>query len=534
MTRLLLWLQWRQWRHLRLGPRDVALGVFLTLFGLFALGGLALAAVALALAEPLATLGRLAALGFIALLALLVVVGIPRIFTLLYTSRDIEVLFTLPIPVRSVFLLKFGQSVAEVGGLALLAVSVPLFSYGVAAGANWLYYPVAIVVLVSMVAGALALCHLADLLLVRVLPARRVKGFMTALSALAGLLGVLSSQFIGRAGNRVSADGLAALPTLPSWLPTSWAATALVRSAQGQAASLLYAGALTLLSLGLVGVALTLVERGFRLGWVRLSEGEGSRRQLHSGRRTSAPPSALPQPVVAIGLKELRLLRRDAREWMRFAPFLVIGAVTLYRTASQARSASDAQLGWLLLQVELLGGFAFFGANVAGGAIAREGAAWWVMRSAPLSGWQVMLGKFWVYWLIPLVGALALEMGLGFGFGWRWSWLALGSSALAALSAGAIGLGLWVGAIGPRYNPERPADRLNVVSMLLLYALLAGYASVALLPVGAAIVLADSTVIWALSILWLSLLGVGVAALTLRLAAGRVDAGIEFGGSAAR
>jgi ABC-2 type transport system permease protein len=481
-------------------------------------------------AEPLATLGRVAALGFSAVVLLLIVVGIPRIFTLLYAARDVELLFTLPIPARGVFLLKFGQSVVEVGGLALLALSVPLLSYGLAAGAKWLYYPVALIVLVSVVVVALGLCHLVDLLLVRVLPARRVKGFMTALSALAGLLGVLGSQFIGNASTRVTTNGLDALPTLPSWLPTSWAAGALTRGARGEAGALLYAGALALVTCVLAGAALTLVERGFRLGWVRLSEGEGRRRGARAERRSARPPSALPGPLVAIGLKELRLLLRDVREWMMVMPFLVIGALTLYRTATAGNDVGDAQASWLLLQLEVLGGFAFFGANFAGGAIAREGDAWWVLRSAPVTGWQVMLGKFWVYWLLPLAGALLLELGLGVGFGWRLSWLALGSSALVALSAGAIGLGLLVGAIGPRYNPERPADRLRLPAMLLLFVLLSVYGGVALLPVGLVIALADNALTRLLSVPWLSLLGAGVAALALRLAASRVDAGVEIGG----
>jgi ABC-2 type transport system permease protein len=213
-------------------------------------------------------------------------------------------------------------------------------------------------------------------------------------------------------------------------------------------------------------------------------------------------------------------------------PFLVIGAVSLYRTATTTHDSNDAQATWLLLQTELLGGFAFFGASFAGGAIAREGEAWWVLRSAPVSGWQVMLGKFWVYWLLPLAGALALQLGLALGFGWRVSWLALGSVALAALSAGAIGLGLLVGAIGPRYNPEKPADRLRLSAMLLLFVLLSVYGGVALLPVGAAIAMADTALTRVLSVLWLSLLGAGVAALSLRLAAGRVEAGVEIGGPA--
>jgi ABC-2 type transport system permease protein len=280
----------------------------------------------------------------------------------------------------------------------------------------------------------------------------------------------------------------------------------------------------------LPAVALTLVERGFRLGWVRLSEGEGRRRGSRATRRNATTTPALPGPLVAIGLKELRLLLRDVREWMMVMPFLVVGAVTLYRTATTGNGVRDAQATWLLLQLELLGGFAFFGANFAGGAIAREGEAWWVLRSAPVSGWQVMLGKFWVYWLLPLAGALLLELSLGIGFGWRMSWLALGSVALVALSAGAIGLGLLVGAIGPRYNPERPAERLRLPAMLLLFTLLSVYGGVAVLPVGLAIALADNAVTHLLSVLWLGLLGAGVAVLALRLAAGRVDAGVEIGG----
>src|SRR5690625_3271200 len=81
---------------------------------------------------------------------------------------------------------------------------------------------------------------------------------------------------------------------------------------------------LFLLALASFLFSTSLVEKGFRTGWVRLSEGSGKKRK----RRKKTRKSRVRHPVWAIGKKEWFAFKRDVREWMVLMPigfFMIFG-----------------------------------------------------------------------------------------------------------------------------------------------------------------------------------------------------------------
>lgn len=557
MIRLLAGLLWRQaMRRSFSSPRQILVSIIVILSSLALLGVLVVVAAVVGRAGEPELLAPLAGIGLSIMAGLLVLVGLPLVFNLLFASRDVEILFTLPIPTRSIFLVKYGQVLVNTGSLALLGGALPLVAYGIAAGVAWLFYPVALLTVVATVAASLALCALIALAVVRFIPAQRAKELMTAMAMLAGLLGAFSGQLAGR----TSINDVSDLPVLPLWAPTRWGAEALSQAAEGSLASLLPLAALAILGGGLLLGATALVERGFRVGWVQMQEGPAARPK----RRRTRTTRDLPSPAVAIALKDLRVLQRDFREWMSLAPFLVffgIALVNILRGGGDlAELAGNPRGLWLLVQgglVLILGSFA---ANLSAPALAREEQGLWVMRTAPLSGWQIAIGKFGLYWAIMLALLAVVEIAAGILLGWAFGWIVAGFAAMAMLIAGAVALGLAVGTLGAKYDPEKPAERLTTGVTFLLLGVQITYVVLAMIPAALILIptglgpeitraldgaggpiylflrgalfieqqkLAHGELVTAIGLLWLVVYGLGVAWLMLAFTAGRIDAGVQ-------
>lgn len=568
MTRLLIWVQWRQLVHRGLSRRGLVSVLAVILVGAVFLSGLTAGSVVLAHHASRDTFEAVASYGLLLLVIALLLADLPQIFNQLFSSRDVELLFTLPIPTRSIFLVKYGQSLLGTGLIAAVVALIPVLSYGAAGGVSWLFYPVALLVIVGAVAGIVALCYLLSLALVQVVPPRRAREFMTALTMLLGLAIALSGQLF----SHVSTARVTRLNPLPLWLPMRWGADAVAQAADGDARGLLPLAGLLALALGLLAVSTLLVERSFRLGWVQQSEGGGSARKRARRKATadlSARPVTAARPLhrteIAIGLKEARMLRRDVREWMQLVPFVVFYAVIFFQILGGGRSgirALETSRGtlWLLIQTAILFSLTFVGTNFAAPALAREGTSIWLLRSVPISGRQMALGKFWVYWSLPAALLLLVEVTVGIAMGWPLSWIVGGIAALAVLISGAVALGIWVGTFAAQYNPDRPQQRLPPGVGLMLFVVNFIYFILAVLPAAVTLLptslepdltavvgqtggllhaglrfalyvvrqkAAHSAAVTILGALWLIAFGLGIAALTLWLTARRVDAGVQ-------
>lgn len=559
MTRLLLWVQLRQVVHTWVTRRRLAFLVVIGLIALSFMAGLTAAGYGIGRAGSLDALRPLGALALPAVVILVVLADLPRTYTQLYASRDLELLFTLPIPTRSVFLVKYAQTLLVGNLLTIPLVLVPLIGFGIGAGASLAYYPALVAVIAVVVAGAVAFCYLLTLVLVRVLPHNRVSEIMVAVQALAGLAAAVGGQFF-RFTDRLE-RATEVLPTVPVWLPTTWGAIALERAAHADPVAIAPALAVAAVSGGLLLLSLTLVERGFRLGWVRLSEGTGRKRPA---RARAARHGQLPGPIAAIATKEIIMLRRDVREWMAFVPMLVffgIGVFQLVAGGGATIARENPNAAWLLTQGSLLAIMILFGPSFAAATFARDGLAAWTLRSAPLSGWQIALGKFVVYWGATAAVVVVADLVAALAFGWPLAMTGGGALVVATLLAGIMALGLWTGTIGARYDPQNPQNRLRTGAGFLLMGISAVYLLIALVPALLTTIptsleplLADAApdasglpgvvvrallaavrlkidypaLIIGLGVLWLIAIGLGVAALALWRTARRVDAGVQI------
>ena len=411
--------------------------------------------------------------GFLIIIGFIVLLGLPQVFKDLYAATDLQLLFTMPIPTRNIFWMKYLQSYSGIPLLAYVFFVIPLFVYGVVTGASSMYYPVMLVILLAVTIIGLSIAYLFNLVLIQIVPANRANEFMTVMSFLSGifvyLLFTLPDMINDKPLQEVLLSGI---PLLPKWVPVSWGSTALVEAHQGSIGFLLPFVLFLLLAVCSVILTTSLVEKGFRTGWIRLSEGGRKKKQTS---RKGISRRHVAHPVIAVGKKEWFVVKRDMREWLVFMPliffiiFPIVGFVSGGAKLSDLRGFNE--ISWPIAQGVFLFLYAMVNGMIAASSIGREGANVWILRTLPLSGRDIALGKLWISWLMPFVLITILEVAAGIFLGWTILQFVFGIAMKAVITIGISAIGLWLGTLGAKYHPTNPQARLKFgISFLLLLA----------------------------------------------------------------
>ncbi|NGY85801.1 hypothetical protein F6Y05_08305 [Bacillus megaterium] len=333
------------------------------------------------------------------LIGMLVLMGIPQVFKNLYSSLDLSFLFTLPIPTKQLFWVKYIKSFLSTPLIMFFLFYIPFIVYGIRVHTNFLFYIISFAVLLSTVVIGLSLCYLLNLILVQLIPAQRANELMTAMSALSGVIVYVLFQLPNFSSNGAPFEkAIAGLPLFPTWTPFHWASIAITSSAKGSVHA--FVPALSIMVLAFLSILLSssLVEKGFRTGWVRLSEGKGKKR----AKISSSKKYKVHHRIMVIGLTDWKNIKRDLREWLVFMPFVfflifpTVGFLKSGATLENLISYKDNV--WLGVQVFFLFFYALFNGSMSASSIAREAETASLIKSLPISSWQLALGKLWISW----------------------------------------------------------------------------------------------------------------------------------------
>ncbi|MGP4108571.1 putative ABC transporter permease subunit [Virgibacillus sp. L01] len=422
--------------------------------------------------------------GFLMIIGIIILLGLPQVFKHLYSATDLGLLFTLPIPTRHIFWVKYMQSFIGIPLLVFTFFVVPLFIYGILTGASLLYYPVMILVVTSLNVIGLSLAYLFNLILIQVVPASKANEFMTIMSVLSGIFVYLMFMIPNLANDRPLTEVLlSGLPLFPDWVPVSWGSAAVINATSGSMDFLLPFALIMLLAVFSVVVTSSLVEKGFRTGWIRLSEGGAKKKKKSVAKKSGRK---LHHPVIAVGKKEWFAIKRDMREWLVFLPLIfffifgIAGFVTGGASLSDLRGPN--KISWPIAQAAFLFIFAIFNGQLAASSIAREASSLWILRVLPLSGKNIAFGKLWISWLIPFALLTVLEVAVGAFLGWTILQFAIGIAMKAVITVGISAIGLWLGTIGAKYNPANPQNRLKFGTAFILFIASYVYLFMALIP----------------------------------------------------
>ena len=378
----------------------------------------------------------------------------------LYLSGDMEFLLAAPIPTRAVFVAKLVQAVLP-NFLFMSLFNLPaLIGLGIAQGYNVTYFVMLPVTLVLLMLAGAGIAAMGVMVVVRIVPARRVAEVMGLVGGVTSILCSQSSQFVrvsgaarGAASAQVSAlVGRAAQFNTP-YSPLAWPGRALVALGEGQwLLAVLLVGVTAALMLGVFAVSLVASERLYITGWARTRSSSMPRKVARAEHRRAARDSAarqaggrrlFPAAFTAIIAKDWKLLTRDLRNYSQLITPIIFGVIYTFSLARGTQQMPATPVGRQVITYGGLGTALFvawiFAARLALGGIGLEGKRYWLLKVAPLRAEILLAAKFTVAYLPSLaLGSVFLVAATFLGRSGvealPYNWVAL-AGTIAALCA---------------------------------------------------------------------------------------------------
>jgi ABC-2 type transport system permease protein len=462
---------------------------------------------------------------FLTFLSFLAFSGIVTALSTFFLSEDLRLLLAAPIAGRRLFHARFARTVAQSSWMVIVFIVPALAGVGLAHCAPAMYYVMSIAALAPFVVIPVAIGTAVTLLLVNIFPAKRARDILMLMGLLfAGSLVVLLRMIQPEQLLKVESlpdvtDFFATLQSpITPLLPSFWAAETVFASMQGRV-DLLHTAALWTTALGLTIVVAAANDRWHFAGFSKAQEARKTRfRRLRVLERIAR---ALPMSPVSrhLLLKDVKIFLRDVSQWSQLLLLLALVLVYLYNF----RVLDLDRIPYMSGMVKNV--YAFVNLAMAGlvmatvcarfvfPAVSAEGAAFWIIRTAPISLRSFLWSKFWAGLLPVFALTEGLTVAANYLLGIDPLLRIVSAAAVVLMSVALVGLATGLGARYPRFHADNPSQVagsyggvafmiLAVVVIIALIALVGWPASVLLwyrashLPIPtdtAAVMLACST-----------------------------------------
>jgi ABC-2 type transport system permease protein len=399
--------------------------------------------------------------------------GFSAIVTALSTfflSDDLRVLLPSPVSARRLFHARFLRTVAQSSWMVVVFIVPVLAGVGLGHCAPASYYPLSIAAVTPFVMIPVAIGTAVTLLLVNIFPAKRARDILMLMGLLfAGSIVLLLRMIQPEQLLRVESlpditDFFATLqsPATPL-LPSFWTAETVFAALQGRV-NVLHMVALWTTALALVALVAGAYERWHFTGFSKAQEGRKVRfTQLALLDRFAGvlPISTVHRHLL---VKDLKLFLRDVSQWSQLLLLLALVLVYLYNF----RVLDLDKIPYMSGMVKNV--YAFVNLAMAGlvmatvcarfvfPAVSAEGAAFWIIRTAPISLSSFLWSKFWTG-LLPVFGlteglTVAANALLGIDPLLR----IVSAVAVFFMALALVGLATGLGARYPRFNAENPSQ----------------------------------------------------------------------------
>jgi ABC-2 type transport system permease protein len=438
---------------------------------------------------------------FLTFLSFLAFSGIVTALSTFFLSDDLRLLFAAPVASRRLFHARFLRTLAQSSWMVVVFIIPVLAGVGLAHCAPLAYYPMALLAVTPFVMIPVAIGAAVTLLLVNIFPARRARDILMLMGLLfAGSLVLLLRMIQPEQLLRVESlpditDFFATLqsPATPL-LPSFWAAEAVFASLQGRL-NVLHLAALWTTALALLVIVGGAYERWHFTGFSKAQEGRKVRfTQLALLDRVARllPISSVQRHLL---VKDLKLFLRDVSQWSQLLLLLALVLVYLYNF----RVLDLDKIPYMSGMIKNV--YAFVNLAMAGlvmstvcarfvfPAVSAEGAAFWIIRTAPISLRAFLWSKFWTGLVPVFVLTEGLTIAANYFLGIDPLLRVVSAVAVFFMALALVGLATGLGARYPRFNAENPSQVagsyggvafmiLAVLFMILLIALVGWPSSV--------------------------------------------------------
>jgi ABC-2 type transport system permease protein len=403
---------------------------------------------------------------FLTFLSFLAFSAVVTSLSTFFLSDDLRLLLVAPVATRRVFHARFARTLVQASWMVAAFLAPVLVGIGRARCAGAGFYVTAASTTVAFVIIPVACGAAVTLVLVNTFPARRARDILMLMGVVfAGSL-VVVLRFI-RPEQLLRVESLPDLtdffatlqsPVTPL-LPSFWAGEALFASLHGSL-DLLHAAALWTTALGSVVLVSAAYERWYFAGYSRSQEAPKARfAKFHA---IDALARALPMSPVRQQLltKDLKIFLRDVSQWSQL--LLLVALVMLYLYNFRVLD---------LQRVPYMSGFlknvyAFVNLGMAGlvlatvavrfvfPSVSAEGAAFWIVRTAPVRLRDFLWAKFWAGVVPLLVMTEILTVTANHFLGVDPFLKAMAAFAILCMTFALVGLATGLGARFPRFGAD--------------------------------------------------------------------------------
>jgi ABC-2 type transport system permease protein len=418
---------------------------------------------------------------FLTFLSFLAFSGVVTALSTFFLSEDLRLLLVAPVATRRLFHARFLRTVVQASWMVVIFLVPVLIGVGRAKCAGFAFYVTALLTVVPFALIPVAAGTAVTLLLVNTFPARRARDILMLMGLLFAASLVIVLRFI-RPEQLLRVESLPDLTgffaTLQSpitpMLPSFWAGETIFASLQG-GRDLLHAGALWTTALASVVVVRAASERWYFSGFSRSQEAPKARFTRFGTLDVVA--RALPLSTVRrqLLIKDLKIFLRDVSQWSQLLLLLALVLLYLYNFRVLDLSRIPYMSGFLknIYAFINLGMAGFVMATVAVRfafpAVSAEGAAFWIIRTSPISLHDFLWSKFWTALVPVLVFTEVLTIAANEFLGVDPFLKVITALAIVFMSFALVGLAVGLGARYPRFgaDPSQVAGSYGGVAFMM-------------------------------------------------------------------
>jgi ABC-2 type transport system permease protein len=420
---------------------------------------------------------------FLTFLSFLTFSGVVASLSTFFLSDDLRLILAAPVAPRRLFFARFARTVAQAGWMVVVFLLPVLAGIAFAKCASWWFVVTAAMTVVPFVVIPVALGSAVTLLLVNVFPARRARDILMLMGLVFAMSIVLLLRFMQPERLlRVESmpevtDFFATLQSpITPLLPSFWAGEALFAGLQN-GRDLLHIAALWSTAAAAVIVIGWAFERWHFTGFSKAQEARKAR--FTQWRMLDRMAGWLPLSQVRkhLLIKDLKVFLRDVSQWSQLLLLLALVLVYLYNFRVLDLERVPYMSGFLKNVYAFLNlamtGFVMATVTVrfVFPAVSAEGAAFWIIRTAPISLKDFLWSKFWTG-LVPVLVLTEILIVAGNNLLGVDPFLKrLSAGAVVFMAFALVGLACGLGARYPRFaadNPSQVAGSYGGVAFMIL------------------------------------------------------------------
>jgi len=407
---------------------------------------------------------KLLSMVFLTFLAMLVFSNVITSFSTVYFSSDLPFLLSTPLPFRSIFGIKFLETLIYSSWMVVLAFCPFLLAYGKTYSSKVPFYLQVILVLIPFLVLAAGAGIIFSLILMHFFPARKTRDILLVLAIFSGgglylLFRMLQPEKLVKPEAMGSVLNYLAMIRAPSskFLPSSWITLGVAYATHGDFLGYIqYFSILVSVAIGVLLICLFLANRIYYSNWLSAQEGAGqSLRKDRIGKVIRFLFKGSSRQIRALLEKDTKLFFRDTGQWSQL---LLLGALVIVYLFNIYKLPLDTIYLKSLVSFLNIGLAGFVLAALAlrfvYPAVSVEGSSFWIIQCSPLSVGRFLKEKFWISFfpLLILAGFLVLVSNLFLKADVFMTLLSLVS--VEVMVAGLTSLALGMGAIYPKFHVE--------------------------------------------------------------------------------